>query len=309
MLEYSREMIDSMVIHPKFDELYATDAYKEVEWRITQDSSIIGRYVQSDKVGIFYVKNRGYMNVAGIAPDVTNTKHYYLAHNVFDLNGVESISDAYYELMADAFTTIKIQNATMCSKVFDKLKTIVTNPYKIYRKGILQKFYTDIVEMAQHMSDANYLVNFTRECTNYYFRNIFINDAYPDGTSKTIIDNDAITVRNVAVTERLVRVDIIPKFYEDKDNETPRFKILYDPLDYYEVTNAENQLREAIRTCIDEEIYQMHEDAYNTVNGLLTHFECDIGFVQIYFNTILLLAEHLTEGYEVTYGNNPEEDL
>ena len=309
MFEYSREMIDSMVIHPNFDELYATDAYIEVEWKITQDSSIIGRYVHSDKFGIFYVKNRGYMNVAGIVPDVNNTKHYYLAHNVFDLNGVESISDAYYELMAEAFTTIKISNVKMCHRVFDKIKTIVTNPYKIYRKGVLQKFYTDIVEMAQHMSNGNYLVNFTRECTNYYFRTIFINNAYPDGTPKTIIDTDAITVRNISATERLTRIDIIPKFYGDKDNESVRFTILYDPLNSYEVLNAENQLCEAIRTCIDEEIHQMHEDAYNTVNGLLTHFECDSGFVQKYFNTILLLADHLAEGYEVTYGNNPEEDL
>jgi len=309
MLEYSREMIDSMVIHPNFDDLYATDAYKEVEWRITQDSSIIGRYVQSDKIGIFYVKNRGYMNVAGIAPDVTNTKHYYLAHDVFDLNGVESISDAYYKLMSEAFTTIKISNAKMCHRVFDKLKTIVTNPYKIYRKGVLQKFYTDITEMAQHMSNGNYLLNVTGEYTNECLRNIFIDDAYLDGTPKVIIDDDAITVQNVMVTERLVRIDIIPKYYENKDNESARFKILYDPLSSYEVLNAENQLCEAIHTCIGEEIYQMHEDAYNTVNGLLTHFETDSGFVEIYFNSILLLAEHLGEGYEVTYGNNPEEDL
>lgn len=309
MLEYSREMIDSMVKHPSFDDFYATEAYKEVLWRITQDSSITGHYVQSDKVGIFYIKNSGYMNVAGIAPDVTNTKHYYLAHIVFDLNGVESVSDAYYKLMSEAFTAIKISNVIMCRTVFDKMKTIITNPYKIYRKGVLQKFYTDITEMAQHMSNGNYLLNVTGEYTNECLRNIFINDAYPDGTPKVIMDDDAISVQNILVTERLMRIDIIPKYYENEDNETPRFKIFYDPLNSYEVLNAENQLREAIRTCIDEEIYQMHEDARNIVHGLLTQFEHDSGFVEIYFNTILLLAEHLAEGYEVTYGNNPEEDL
>ena len=186
---------------------------------------------------------------------------------------------------------IKISNAKMCHRVFDKIKTIVTNPYKIYRKGILQKFYTDITEMAQHMSNGNYLLRVTGEYTLIdCLRNIFIDDAYPDGTPRVIIDDDAINVQTVLVTERLVRIDIIPKYYENKDNESVRFRILYDPLSSYEVLNAENQLREAIRTCIDEEIYQMHENAHNIVNGLITQFEHDSGFVEIYFNTVIKLT-------------------
>jgi hypothetical protein len=235
--------------------------------------------------------------------------HYYLAFVVFKRDSIESIEDAYYELMSSAFTTIKTNNIVMCNKVFDRIKDIVTNPMKIYPKGVLQKFYSDLIEISQHLSDGKYAINITGEHTYDVLRNIGVTMPYPDGTPRIIMDDDAITVQTISVTDRLTVINIIPKYYEDNDNTSIRFKVLYNPTNYYETTNAEAQLREAIRTVIAEEIYQMHEDTYNTVSGILRHFEHDSGYIEAYFNNILMLAEHLAEGYDVTYGNNTEEAL
>jgi hypothetical protein len=165
-------------------------------------------------------------------------------------------------------------------------------------------FYDTLVEYAQYMDRD---IRFERE--NRHIPREF--DVLPelDANESYYIyenyDDSIIKIRMRNIGNMLIRYDIIPSTLYTQTNfdaET-RFNVLLK-LDDDTATNAKREIDKKIRECIQEEIFDMHENAKDTVKEFIRNFPYSYIHIKGAFSIMLLLASAVGSKYTIEYDLN-----
>ena len=330
---YSNELIDSIFVKPDLNQMYNIED-RFIAWDPTGKSSFLCVFIKDvgNKALLYSYARDKMMRIAGIddVPSSDDTFNTYLAFYEFDATDVDAVESAYYTLMSKTLTTLKIHYISACNKVFEHISDIVSDFHNAYSLKVINQYYLDIIDLAQHMSSyySIEILASTNECRSVPIFNM----KKPFTDTIVLYETDDIIIRDYVLFKELHKVEIIPKTTTVRDPNThdvsvidvseykARFRFLLNTADTYEMSNAVNICTNAIRTYINEEMYDIQNAALDMVEGLIKQFEFDDTNISKYFNLIIMMANNLNVGYKITYsdpdggntdGNieNTEEDL
>ena len=220
-------------------------------------------------------------------------------YETINMDGPESIIDAYNSLLKKLTFDTHVYLLGICDLVFDKILDIVSDPSHICTMDMYKYFYDTLTEFAQYMHRD---VRFERE--NKHMPREF--DVLPElGANESCYiyenyDDSIIKIRMRNIGNMLVRYDIIPSTLStltNYDGKT-RFNVLLK-LDDNTATNAKREIDKKIRECIKEEIFDMHENAKDTVKEFIRNFPYSYIHIKGAFSIMLLLASAVGSKYTI----------
>lgn len=315
---YSNELIDSLFVKPDIDQLYNIED-RFTAWDPVGNGSFICVFIKDvDNKALLYSYERDkLMWIAGIYDIPTSDDMFstYLAFYEFDATSADAVESAYYELMSKTLTTLKMQYISACNKVFEYISDIISDFHNAYSLKAINQYYLDIIDLAQHMS-SYYNIEIlasTNECRSVPVFNM----KKPFTDTIVLYETDDIIIRDYVLFKELHKVEIIPKTTTVRDPKThdvsvidvseykARFRFLLNTADTYEMANVVNICANAIRTYINEEMYDAQNDALDMVKGLIKQFEFNAFNIAKYFNLIIMMANNLNVGYKIEY-NDPD---
>ena len=238
----------------------------------------------------------------------------FLAYNEFIPYSAEAIQNAYDYLLKNlTFRLISIM-LSISHKVFDFIKTIVTDPHKVISIPKQHKFYSDIIDISTSMQ-SNYGVSFTT-CdaggiiVQFPYR--VLNYASADENETITVSSDevlTVTRRNVGgiVTEYAIIPSILNGAPNDENKV--RFYHRYMTANMVDANVALENVYDYISTYIEEEIHVEHEAAENVVCDIIRKFPNNLYSFEVFCNMIIRMAKSLNYDYTVELGitdNNEE---
>lgn len=229
-----------------------------------------------------------------------------MAYKEFVPYSAEAIQDAYDELIKSLTVKLQILMLDVCHDTFEHVKSIVTDPHRVYTIPQIMKFYDDVIDIATHMT-TKYMIKcrYVDDDDNIIKAPIrhLSYELAECNLSTCIYEDEAVSIVCRNIGDYIIEYAVIPSILNGMPNETkkPRFYQRYPSRNMLAVHKSLEKCYDLISTYIEEEIHDKHQSVEETVCTFIRLWPNTLYAFEVFCNMIIHLAKCLNYEYSVVY--------